>query len=402
MSTGFGSTDPVFDALDPLVRNGRISPAQADDVYRALMSAEGSSGRASKPAGSPSAGWQLPTLLVGVVVFGASLVMAGFLTASPLAENKGLVWKTFIVMFGVTAVFAVGAVGVELLLKDGPHARWVAARRVTGLLASLALTALALLITTTWDAEALPYLAGVLLLIGGVAGYWILEQQVLTLAAVLGGLIILGQVLSDSLESADNDTGAFLTFGMAMLGYGIAVALVGWRFHCRHLTAMLGGGLALFGMYAVVLANGFFFALGGLGARASGDGFTIDDVRTDIRIAMFMGLLIALALAAAYAYTSFVGFAVLSFFGAVFLPALTIAVTPQGQHPLRWAVAFAAIGSLVVFGAIGYQLLRGPGQQERIAGPTAPPPAGHQPSQYRSPYQVTRGDDVVSSSDRRR
>ncbi len=109
MSTRYRATDPVFDALDPQVRNGTISPARADRVYGAVTSGRDAPGRPSEPDAASASGWQPQRLLAGAVVFGAALVMAAFLIASSLAEDKGFGWKTFVVMAGVVAVFAVGA-----------------------------------------------------------------------------------------------------------------------------------------------------------------------------------------------------------------------------------------------------------------------------------------------------
>ena len=50
------------------------------------------------------------------------------------------------------------------------------------------------------DADALVYVTGLLMLAGGAAGFWFLKGQLYAVVAVFGGLLVLGQIFSDTLD----------------------------------------------------------------------------------------------------------------------------------------------------------------------------------------------------------
>ncbi len=245
----------------------------------------------------------------------------------------------------ITLFLAAAAAATHFLLRDRPYARLV-----TSVLAAFALLALVTTIAATWDADGLVYLGGVLLLVGGAAGYWYLKGHVFVPVAVLGGAVLLSQVLSDTMDGSDFSSGTVLTVGMLFLVYGLVVAGAGWRFSCRNLAAMLGGGIALAAMWLTVFVIGTAALFVGVAAQLSDDGgpstgSSVDDARTDMRIAMVLGLLVALALILLYAYTSYSRYLVLAFLGAVSLPATAVALS-RPDHPLRWSILFAVLGAI--------------------------------------------------------
>ena len=228
--------------------------------------------------------------------------------------------------------------GAHLLLSGRPYQRLV-----TSVFTAIALLALVGTVASTWDGDALVYLGGIVLLAGGIAGFWYLKGQVLVAVAVLGGLVLIGQLVSDMLDDYDGGSGSLLSTGMIFLGYGLVVAAAGWRFSCRTLAAMLGGGIALVAMWVTVVAIGVLFQF----SAASGpQSAAPDGMRTDIRIALVLGLLVAVGLVIGYVFTSYPGYLVLAFAGAVTLPGTAVVVTLTA-HPLRWAMLYAVLGAVL-------------------------------------------------------
>ncbi len=304
-------------------------------------------------------------LPLGLAIFAASLAVTALFVAATLAANRDFEWKTFIVLVGVTAAFAAGAAACDRLLPADDNRRWL-----TSLLATLAIFGLGLTLLP-WDKDPLVYLAGLVMLAGGIVGYWLLKGELLTVAAVLGGFVLLAQVLSDLYDTSDGDSGDVLAIGMFITVYGVAVVGAGWRFSCRHLTGMLGGVIALGGMYGVVYIGGFAFSL--VAALGPTPGETFADLRGDLRIAMFVGLLVALGLAVLYVYTGYRRYAVLSFLGAAFLPIVAIMLASR-EHPLRWGAGFGAVGVLALAAVVWWMFSKGRGAAP--ATPHTPPTIG--------------------------
>lgn len=358
--------DPLHAALNPLVVDGTLHPQQADRVYWAVASQPG-----ARPVGATSEAEHpghrdtRSALPLGLAIFAASLAVTALFVAATLAANRDFAWKTFIVLVGVTAAFAAGAAACDRLLRAHDNRRWL-----VSLLAMLAIIGLGLTLLP-WDNDALVYLAGVVMLAGGTVGYWLLKGMLLTVAAVLGGLVLLAQLLSDLYDTSGGDSGDVLAIGMLFTAYGVAVVGAGWRFSCRHLTGMLGGVIALGGMYGVAYLGGFVFSIAAAFGPSPGE--TFGDFRSDLRIAMFVGLLVALGLAVLYVYTGYRGYAVLSFLGAAFLPIVVIMLANR-EHPLRWGAGFGVAGVLALAAVVAWIFSKPGGAPQ--AGPGAAPPSG--------------------------
>ncbi len=341
--------DPLFASLDPLVRRGVLNPQQANEIYR--------SGRQSVGAETSVAdqvGWSRSRLLAGLAVLGGTLLLAALSIAS--WNSKGgvsqsssgsaadtFVWKPLLIMVGITLLLAGMTVGAQLLLSGRPHHRLA-----TSVLAAFVLLALTGTLASTWDGDVLVYVGSILLLVGGVAGFWYLRGQALVAVAVLGGLVLISQLVSDTLDDFGGGSGTVLSIGMAFWAYGLVVAGAGWRLSCRTLAATLGGAIALASMWLTVVSIGVLLFLNAVGTdgRRGGGSSVPDDTPTDIRIAMVLGLLVACVLVGAYVYTSYSGYLVLAFLGGVSLPGTAVVLTLT-EHPLRWAIFFAVLGGLL-------------------------------------------------------
>jgi hypothetical protein len=367
------ASDPLSQSLDSLVRQGTLSPAQASDVYAA---AEARS-RVGPDDGSPSAGWPLyDRMRAGATVFGAALAFAALLTAFVLSASE-FKWSTFVVMAAITIALAVGAAAWYIALAAVPHSRWTAS-----VLGAFAVLGAGFSILAPWgDKDAMLYLVGFGIAAAGAAGYWFLRGAAFTFAAFVGLVLVAHQFYGNVTSDGDGP----LMYGVVMLLFGIVVVGAGWRFPCRNVTGMLGGGLALWGFLIVAYIGGFAFGLGSVFYSPSDFGGTgtspvlgFDD---DIRVALILTLILSGALAAMYAYTHYVGYVILSAIGLTLIPPFAILLVAM-EHPLRWSTAlFGGIGGLVVLAAMGDQARRSgytlptrPGGPASRAG--APPPGG--------------------------
>ncbi len=379
MSYPQGHADPLFESLNPLVKRGSLSPAQADEVYRAVSDGRRETGTPAKE--TVATGWHRPRLLAAVCVLGVGLMFAAVWMASITADGGGagaggasddFNWKSFVVMGVVSVLLAAAAAASYVLLAAS-----TTARLVTSVLAAIALLSLVVTVVSTWDADALVYLGGLALLLGGVGGYWFVRGEALIGVAILGGVVLLGQLLSDTIDGSDPGSGTVLTVGMIFLAYGLVVAAAGWRFSCRTVAAMLGLGLALVAMWLTVVVIGLSAVYLGISAEfgAGPQSGGRDDVRTDARIAMVLGLLVAVGLVLAYVYTTYPGYLVLAFLGAALLPSTTAGVT-MSEHPIRWATAFAVIGAAAAAVPLA-MFLRAARPQPSYPPHPGPPPPGY-------------------------
>jgi hypothetical protein len=373
-----GGHDRLYASLNPLVMNGTLTPQQADEVYRAV----GSAGVEGESGGEIAAGWDRARLLAAVAVLAGGLLGAPYLISAGIVSDAGPAWKTVLGLVGVTLVLAAGAAVLLLLLKGRPWAGWVA-----GVLGASALAAFAIGIVVLWDHDALFYLTGVIMLLGGAAGFWFLKGQLYTVVAVIGGSVLLAQVFSDTVNGGDE--GDVLTIGIGFLVYGLVVGAAGWRFSCRHLVGMLGVSIGLLSMFLVMVVNATALALAAAFSDPSLRQDTdVSSARTDIRVALILGLLMAVVAALAHAYTGYVGFAVLGYTGAAVLP-FTAVLATQTAHPVRWAGALGLLGVAALAVALGLQFdRRGPGTPAYAAQPTQPDQPGDSAQNHAGPRQT--------------
>ncbi len=364
--------DALVDSLDPLVRDGTLTPAQADRVYQAL---HGSRWRRT-PAAATETGWERPRLWAAVSVLAAGSLGACYLLAASVDESEGFGWKTLLILLGVTIVLGLAAAAFAVALHGRPWARWAA-----GVLGALALAAFAIGLLVLWNPDVLVYVAGLLMLAGGAVGYWFLTGPMFTVVAVAGGALVLGQAANDVISGGNPGSSVALEVGVAFVVYGLVVAAAGWRLACRHLLGMVGLGLGLASMVVVIFVDAIYFAFSMAVSDQSFPGIhgaEASSIRSDIKVAMVLGLIITALAALAHAYTAYAGFAVLAWVGAAAVPVVAL-VTLNGQHPLRWSIAFGAVGTLAMVAAIGAQLDRrrprpayGVVDRESIPGPTQP------------------------------
>jgi hypothetical protein len=375
-----GAPDRIYSALNPLVMDGTLTPHQADRVYQAV-------GR--ETTGSPAAGTggsggvgvtgnrlDRPPLLAAVSVLSAGLLAMAYFVGAVIDESNDIGWKSVILMLGTALVVAAAAGAWFVLLRGSAWSGWV-----SGVLGALGFGALAFSLVVMWDSDAAVYLSGILMLVGGAAGFWFLKGQLYTLVAVFGGVLVLGQIFDDVLSDS-GDEGDILSVGIAFLFYGLAVGAAGWFLGARRLLGMVGLSIAGASMFFVIVINAFAVSLASLTSSldgTEGGGSTPGDVRSDIRVALVLGLVVVVLAALAHAFDGYNGFAVLTFIGATVLP-ITAIYAWSTDHPARWATGFAVIGALGLAAVVGLQLdRRTPAPPHGYAGQPMGPDHGTDP-----------------------
>lgn len=329
-----GARDPLFAALDPLVRAQTLTTDQANQVYRAVAGIV--SGPTSRSSARPSATWSRPSVGTAFGVLGAGLLASAFLVSYGLALDD-LSWKPFAGMIVPIAAFAMVVAVTEFAQSRDDQLAALAA--VSG---ALAVTGTALTVSTGGDSGWLTYASALVLVAGGVVGYTRSWRDIFVVPAVAGGLLLVGKACAVLVDSGDAGESDALFYGVALLVYGVAVAASGWRFPCRQLAGVLGGSIAVGSMALVIIANGF---TGAFSLSPSGDVHI--SYRSDTVIALVLGLVGCAALAAGYATRRDAGLLVVAGVGSALLPALAVPFLTQ-KHPLQLAAIFVALGSGVL------------------------------------------------------
>ena len=343
--------DPIFAALDPLVRDATLSPDQANELYRAVVRAGTTASPSTAPGVQPPAvisvpapsvpdvrrpaGWTRPAAGAGLGTVGLGLLASAYAISFLLAVDD-FGWNTFLGMVAPIVVASLVVVASEIAPGEDEL------RTLAAVAGSLAIVGLALTIWATGDSGSLSYVGGLVMLLGGLAGYLAWHRQVFVVPAVLGGLVLVTKLAADvlgiTLRQQDNDA---LFFGMLVALYGVVVVLVGWRSSCRHLAGVLGDVVALGSLAIVILVNGFTGTF-----SVEPDGRIETSYRSDTVIALVAALLVCIGLAAAYAVSREAGFLTVAALGAAALPALAGPFLTQ-KHPLQVAAIFGFVGIVV-------------------------------------------------------
>ena len=379
--------DPVFNAVDGLVRDGTLDHRQADRVYAVMRvtpgAAEPTTGSAAAPgAGQPSADtlsrWPLIERMAGgLALFGAGVAVAAAMVGTFLASRfeDGFEWQPFVVALGVALALAALTAGVHVLVADHDYARWLIAGP-----AGLGVLALALTVWvafTDWDHVS--YLVGAVLLLGGAGAYVVIRSGATVAVTVFGGLVLMTAFLGDVQPS---DADSLLWFTIPAVLYGAVVAGAGWVLPTRHLSAVLGGVIALSVVF-LVLAFAAFARLvvrALAGSLGGGGGDSAPDYSGDAATTLALGIIVCLALLALYALTGHTGYAVLGGVGVVgVLTAGLFAV--DLDNTLRWAGGVGVLGVLIAAGA-GLFAINRRGRPRRARAAAPPPPPQQPPPAY--------------------
>lgn len=352
-AAGAAGRDPLFDALDPLVRAGTLRPDQATAVLHAVT-----------PVLAGTGAWSLrERTSAALAVLGAAMALGG--VAVSVAAQSGFEWKLFLASVAGIAVIAGAAVAVRVLLPSSAAVDWIG-----GVLTALAVLATGgLILRLGEDTAGTDYAAGVLMIVLGCLGYLVLRHSALTLPVIAGLLTLVMAVLLDVVDADPQPgDGTVLMIGLALAGVGVVVAVGGWFLPSRNVTAMIGGAIAVLSMLGTIYFLALFLQLSGIG----GGPRRLAGVSDDIWTAMAVGLLACVGLASLHAATQYAGYAALAVLGVTALPVAAVAAAGS-DHPARWSVALAATAAFVVVGSMAPTLLA----RRQLATGRWQPPAGH-------------------------
>ncbi len=333
-------SDPLFLSVDTLVRDGTLSPDQANRVYHTVRDSAGATMRLPTPTRGHLLRPDRVAVAGACMLLGGGLVLSGGVVADILATNRHTFnWRAFIVVLGATVVLLAAAGAVDLL------DRGMAERtRLASGLAGLGAVGAGLSVDAGFsDHGGSGYVAGLLILAVSVAGYVVLRGSALAATAVLGGLVALATALLDGFDGLGSGT----VDCIVLVLYGAAVVAAGWVLPSRNVTGVLGGVVALVGVFVGLLTAGLTVVVSGLGLG----GAAPQDRDRDIAIAMVIGFVVIAALFGLNAVTRHAGYAILGVFGAVTIPVVSLFSFASGSG-LRWGTIVAAIGTAIVGGSI--------------------------------------------------
>jgi hypothetical protein len=339
-SPGSYPSDPLFTSIDALVRDGTLTPDQANRVYHSVRDSGGATMRMPAAAREPSRSPNRVVVTGACLLLGAGLLLSGGVVADILATNhREFNWRAFVVVLGATLALLAAAAAVDLLDKGVAERTWLASG-----LAALGAVGAGLSVDSAFnDHGGSGYAAGLLILALSVAGYVALRGAALAASAVLGGLVVLAAALGDSSDSLGSGTGECIIIVL----YGVAVVAAGWVLPCRNVTGVLGGLVALFGVFVGLVSAGVMVLVSGLGPGAPG----LNDSHGDLTVATVIGFLVTAGLLGLYAVTRYPGYAILGVAGAVTIPVASLFSFASGSA-LRWGTVVAAVGAVIVAGSV--------------------------------------------------
>jgi hypothetical protein len=333
-------SDPVVASISALVQEGTLSPLQANRVYAVVHPAK-QPARRPLHADSPGygAGWSLEQLSAGVAgLLGGGFVLAAVLVANALANRRrDFNWPAFALELVAGLVIIAGAYAVWKLLPRKDATAGVSSG-VASWLAALGIVALGLVVDTAMHGRSpTPYIVG-LVMFGLSAGtYFLLRGTILTISALTGLAFFYGNAVDDTV-SPDSALGVTLVIVL----FGVITVAGGWMLPSRHLTGVIGGIVALFGVLVSFVAG------------VTPTGPAVEPQSSDTGAVIVIGLLVTAALFALHVWSSYPGYAVLGVAGAALVPSVGLRAT-HPDHMLWWSAGIAVLGCAAVAAALVYR-----------------------------------------------
>lgn len=208
--------DDAFAALNQLVIEGRLTPAQAQAALEAGQSGHtggqvGQQQTAQLPANpltNPFAGnplqappvrvvpaWLKPDVVL--VMVGSTLLMAAILVSTFWTRSRGDIdWSNYVVGLGATALLLAVAAGAWFLVGDPDRklnlVAWPGALGIVGVGQMIAVA--------MDDSDAMLYVTGVVILASSAGGYLLTRHSAFVVGAILGLFSVYAQAFDDILR----------------------------------------------------------------------------------------------------------------------------------------------------------------------------------------------------------
>lgn len=359
--------DDAFAALNQLVIEGRLTPAQAQAALEAGQSGHtggqvGQQQTAQLPANpltNPFAGnplqappvrvvpaWLKPDVVL--VMVGSTLLMAAILVSTFWTRSQGDIdWSNYVVGLGATALLLAVAAGAWFLVGDADRklnlVAWPGALGIVGVGQMIAVA--------MDDSDAMLYVTGVVILASSAGGYLLTRHSAFVVGAILGLFSVYAQAFDDiyGIDDADGDNFG-IAIAVAVFVFVVVVSAVGWFLPTRDLTALIAG---VFGVAAYTLTMIALFVIGAVAMAFSGLG-ELDESGTppepdnpytnDVWFLLALGVVLCAVWTLGWWLRGHDGYRVLVLFMlAGLVPLATVALAVE--HPTWWGVAVAALGA---------------------------------------------------------
>jgi len=366
--------DPLFHALDELVRAGQLPPDRA----RAALEA-GRGGPVAAPPAPRGPLFGLPAFRpagplaaqdVAVALGVALLATVVSLSTAYSRKDGDLDWSNYTVGLLATAgLLAVVGCAWQLVREPARRDALVAWPGAFGAVA------VGLMIGLAMDDDDLSgYVAGLAVVALSVGGYALVRRGAFVVSAIAGLLVAWLNLFDDSvgLEGTDGDD-LGLTISAAITLFVLLVTAIGWFLPTRDLSGVVVGALAVAGhlvlLVVLVLVAVFLGALSSLGEDDGGP--STSPYHDDAWFVLgATALLVTLWLLASW-LTGHAGFRVL----AVAMPVLNVPLATlvlAVDHPTWWGALLGLAGGAVL-GAVAVRTVGGlPGRSGGPGGPGGP------------------------------
>lgn len=343
--------DPTFHALNQLVVEGRLAPAQAEAALHA--------GRAGTPPQRVVPAWFKPDVLL--VLFGSSLLFAAAALSTVWTRDRGDIdWSNYIVGLGATAMLLAVAVGGWFLVPDerlkANLVSWPGALGIVGVgqMIGVAMN----------DSDASLWVIGVVVLGLGTGAYHLSRQPAFVVAALVGVFALYLKVFDSAygVDDVDGDN-VGIALGAAVFIFVVLVSVAGWFLPTRDLTGIIVGVFAVIAntvtMAVLFFASSLMAAFSGLDASMEGGPARKEPDNpyvNDVWFLIAFSVLLTLVWAAMWWLRGHDGYRilVLAMLSSV-IPIATLALATE--HPSWWGVVVAVLGAagvaLAVLRALG-------------------------------------------------
>jgi hypothetical protein len=326
-----------------------------------------------------------PARLPGAATaLGVALVSGAVVLASVHARGGGDLDTSNFTM-GVLATL--GLLGLAVVAHLLVPAAETSAQLTSWPGAAGALGAGAMLAVLINDDDWSPYVAALVVLGLSVGGYLLTRSAPFVLSTIAGLALLYAKAFDDVFDLNGGGDNTFMAIGAGVLVFVVAVTILGWLLPAtRVLSGVVIGAGGLGAMVVILVALAAFRAFTAVlstprlsfddsAGTAYSSELTLsrpDPLHNDVWMVLLYCALLAVLWAAAALATGHVGFRVLLVADGVLVIPLAAAAL-LAAHPTWWEVVCAALGGLVLLGALAGAWVRRPSSTPPVAPPASGP-----------------------------
>lgn len=334
--------DPVFSALDPLVRSGELTTDQAQAAFDAAR------GR----TGLLSGAIKLETLAVafGVALLGTTVILS---TGYSRADGD-LDWSNYGLGLAATAaLLAVAGLAWARVRDTARRDNLVAWPGAVGAVGAGLMLGVAM-----DDTDGTAYVVGLVILALSAGGYFLVRQSPFLLSGLVGLFVLYAQAFDDLFDVADiegDNIGMML--GSAIFLFALVVTGASWFLpRGRDVSTLVVGAAAAYGFGLVLLGLAIVRVLQGVFAGFSAsfdedpsasDGPDLDVYDNDVYVIVLFALVMVAVWALCWWISGHEGYRLLiAYTIASVIPAAILALAVES--PSYWGLATGLMGGVVL------------------------------------------------------